>query len=734
MREQVITSYHKVLQTINSSHNEQHINSCLQLVEQFGKEFATGSETYMFLYNDLLTAINEKGNEIQAVEMPEEAKYTVLSLSGGMDSTCLLIRLLREGKKVVAISFDYGQKHKIEIKKAKQNIAYLFSCGWVVEHIVVDLTSAMESFSSALTTKGVAIPEGHYEEDNMKLTVVPNRNAIFAAIIYGHALSLSSKHEDEDGKKRVDISLGTHSGDHCFTKNTKFLTPKGVIQLDKLSIGDDIYSFNFETNKVEKDSVVDIIKKNVVEKVFEITVLSSKIQLTSEHEVYRVVFSNFHTIYGWRKSFEKVKVSELREGDYCISPTNIVYDFQEKNNEMLDVFELSKQFIQQYSKLKIDESIEDSSRLIICSNNKYTAGKGRVGSLPKMCNKYDLILLMSWYITEGWGDITVNEKKTTARYFANISQSMAKNPHKTQHILDLIQSICNYSTVDYGTELHNGQPKEVIFTFSGIVAMLMLTCGDRSRTKKIPDWIMSELILDRELCELFFENLIDGDGYRGLNSSVSYITISEELALQVAFIGNILGYHVTIGYPDKKSSCYTILLSLLRRKPDAVSIGDGRFAKIKKIEEIDYGDNVYDLSVKKNHNFFAGDFGQVLISNSIYPDCRPEFQQQLEKAFKLGNWDSHLVSYYTPYIRGNKTSILQDCLQNCNELNLDFDTILSNTITSYNPDSQGRSSGKSGSDIERIEAFINIRKIDPIEYQEPWEVIVTNAKRILGRV
>lgn len=119
--------------------------------------------------------------------------------------------------------------------------------------------------------------------------------------------------------------------------------------------------------------------------------------------------------------------------------------------------------------------------------------------------------------------------------------------------------------------------------------------------------------------------------------------------------------------------------------------------------------------------------------HAIYPDCRPEFRTAIEHAFKIGNWDSHLVNYSAPYIDLNKTDILNDCLESCSFLNLEFDTVLSNTITSYNPDESGRSSGKSGSDIERIEAFININRKDPIEYQEPWENVIEHAKSILSK-
>jgi len=134
----------------------------------------------------------------------------VMSFSGGMDSTGLLLRLLAEGYTVSCISYDYGQKHVIEIEKASQNIKYLSDNGYSIEHKIVDLRSTIGIFSSALTDSELDVPEGYYEQEQMKATVVPNRNAIFASIIYGYALSI---HSNEDVP--VKIALGVHSGDHA---------------------------------------------------------------------------------------------------------------------------------------------------------------------------------------------------------------------------------------------------------------------------------------------------------------------------------------------------------------------------------------------------------------------------------------------------------------------------------------------------------------------------------------
>ena len=134
----------------------------------------------------------------------------VMALSGGMDSTALLLRILARGDSVICISYNYGQRHIVELERARDNIDYLGAMGYDVEYKVVDLSSAMSSFASTLTDNSTEVPEGHYEEEQMKLTVVPNRNAIFTSILYGQALTISKIYDCH-----VLLALGVHSGDHA---------------------------------------------------------------------------------------------------------------------------------------------------------------------------------------------------------------------------------------------------------------------------------------------------------------------------------------------------------------------------------------------------------------------------------------------------------------------------------------------------------------------------------------
>jgi len=155
-------------------------------------------------------------------------KQAVLSLSGGMDSSTLLLHLLANGYEVTALSFDYGQKHNVELERAKELVNYLnsnysesnhrgdeFGKYFPITYQVIKLDGLSQLLNSALVTGGDEVPEGHYAEENMKATVVPNRNKIFSSIIQAVALSIAEQKNTE-----CIIALGLHSGDHTIYPDT----------------------------------------------------------------------------------------------------------------------------------------------------------------------------------------------------------------------------------------------------------------------------------------------------------------------------------------------------------------------------------------------------------------------------------------------------------------------------------------------------------------------------------
>jgi len=144
------------------------------------------------------------------------AKHCVVSLSGGMDSSTLLLRALKEYDTVTGISFDYGQKHRVELERAQQLVDYLADKGHKVNYQRIKLEGLASLLDSALVEGGDDVPEGHYENENMKDTVVPNRNKIFASIVQAVALSVANKTEEN-----CDIALGIHAGDHQIYKDCR---------------------------------------------------------------------------------------------------------------------------------------------------------------------------------------------------------------------------------------------------------------------------------------------------------------------------------------------------------------------------------------------------------------------------------------------------------------------------------------------------------------------------------
>ncbi len=149
--------------------------------------------------------------------LEEANRQAVISLSGGMDSSTVLLRLLTEGYQVTAVSFDYGQKHKVELERAQQLVDYINeiamftdSSAQFIKYKVIKLDGLVDLLNSNLVEGGNDVPEGHYEEDNMKDTVVPNRNKMFSSIIQAIALSIANENDCP-----VEIAMGIHAGDHA---------------------------------------------------------------------------------------------------------------------------------------------------------------------------------------------------------------------------------------------------------------------------------------------------------------------------------------------------------------------------------------------------------------------------------------------------------------------------------------------------------------------------------------
>ena len=128
------------------------------------------------------------------------SKKIILIYSGGLDSTVLLNSLLHDGHEVKCLSINYGQRHRRELTHAR-----CICAAHSVEHRVADLSTLKEFLGgSSQTDDSVAVPHGSYDAPSMKLTVVPNRNALMLSVAFAWAISL----------KYDAVAYAAHAGDH----------------------------------------------------------------------------------------------------------------------------------------------------------------------------------------------------------------------------------------------------------------------------------------------------------------------------------------------------------------------------------------------------------------------------------------------------------------------------------------------------------------------------------------
>ncbi|NRA89254.1 MAG: 7-cyano-7-deazaguanine synthase, partial [Rhizobiales bacterium] len=124
---------------------------------------------------------------------------TLVICSGGMDSITLAHKVAKDGNLSHILTFDYGQRHIKEIDYARNCAAALN-----VPFTLIDMSNIGAEFTGTALTDNVDVPDGHYAQESMKVTMVPNRNVIMLSIAYG----LAATH------KLARVALAVHGGDH----------------------------------------------------------------------------------------------------------------------------------------------------------------------------------------------------------------------------------------------------------------------------------------------------------------------------------------------------------------------------------------------------------------------------------------------------------------------------------------------------------------------------------------
>ena len=169
----------------------------------------------------------------------------VVIYSGGMDSFTVLNKALQQGHEVYALSFDYGQRHVKELKVAAQVCEKLG-----VSHKIVDISAINQLIGGSSLTDDIEVPEGHYEEESMKSTIVPNRNMILLSLAVGYAVSL----------KASKVYYGAHSGDHAIYPDCR---PEFVQKMDdvcRIANYDAVEIFSPYLNNTKIDILTDGLK------------------------------------------------------------------------------------------------------------------------------------------------------------------------------------------------------------------------------------------------------------------------------------------------------------------------------------------------------------------------------------------------------------------------------------------------------------------------------------------
>jgi len=185
----------------------------------------------------------------QLIIIPQEilqmTEKVVVIYSGGMDSFTVLNRALKDGKEVYALSFDYGQRHVKELECASHVCNELG-----IHHKVIDISAINQLLAGSSLTDDIEIPEGHYEAENMKSTIVPNRNMILLSLAVGYAVSV----------KAAQVYYGAHSGDHAIYPDCR---PEFVMKMNdvcQIANYDAVEIFSPYLNVSKIDILTDGIK------------------------------------------------------------------------------------------------------------------------------------------------------------------------------------------------------------------------------------------------------------------------------------------------------------------------------------------------------------------------------------------------------------------------------------------------------------------------------------------
>ncbi len=175
---------------------------------------------------------------------------TIVICSGGLDSVILAYKVAAEQELMGLISFDYGQRHKKELDYAAKAADALR-----VPHDILDIAAVGKALSGSALTDDIDVPDGHYTEDAMRITVVPNRNAIMLSIAYGIGAARGAD----------TIATAVHGGDHFIYPDCRpaFIHAFAAMQKHALADMADMRLYTPFLHKTKADITAEGAKANV---------------------------------------------------------------------------------------------------------------------------------------------------------------------------------------------------------------------------------------------------------------------------------------------------------------------------------------------------------------------------------------------------------------------------------------------------------------------------------------
>lgn len=580
----------------------------------------------------------------------------VILHSGGVDSTVLLTKLLKEGHDCYPLSIEYGQRHAKEIDKAAE------ICGVLAldeKWQCLDLCNLRDFIHSALSGQG-EIPYGHYSDEIQKATVFPNRNMILLAIAAGYAETIEGEF----------VAYAAHSNDRCIAEGETVVTPTGKKRVEDLVPEDEVLSCSLDNSTVSFQKVVKVVNNGTRDDVCLLTCLGGRqLRLTGNHKVFKVLRVSFNKSDGYEKTIVEVPLREIKKGDWLLTPAT-------------------------KKKLVTDEPVFDIDLLQYCDTSNPLLQYGdkfiwfkRDNMLPRYIKSDVFAKLVTWFVTEG--NLPGPSQNNT--YKTCISQKSG-TPEAAEIEGLLKQWGFHYSYNEGG----------MFFEFSGPTCYAFRRCGRGAENKRIPGEIL------RMHPKLVFDTLIKGDGGEEKNypNRLNYVTKSKVLREQVAYLCSVLGCSCSYTR-NKTSGTYQMSIGTEFRK-NVNRLGECKMIKVESVTNT-LSARVFDITVENDHTFFAGEGSGILVSNSIYPDCRPEFVESVGKTIKLGTGGK--VRLIEPFVDMTKAEVAK--------LGIEIGTPLYLTWSCYK--GQERPCLQCGTCLERTEAFYLNHTSDPALTPEEWE-------------